>query len=259
MFQHNRRQGWHLLVIGLTMLILLVPLLATFLYSISTSWGATILPDGLSLQWYIQLWSEQRFLLAFGRSLFLCVVSIIVSFLVIVPLAFVMEYRYPQWQKVMDMVILLPFAMPAIVASVGMLQIYSGSPLMGTPWILVGCYFTVVLPFMYRSLVNNLRALGLHDLMDASSLLGASGFQAFMRVVLPNIRKGMASAWFIAFSLLFGEFVFANMLVGTRFETLQIYLFNMRQTSGHFSSAIVISYFLFILLFTLLANRFNKT
>ncbi|NLY65372.1 MAG: ABC transporter permease [Alcaligenaceae bacterium] len=259
MFQHNRKQGWHLLVIGLTMLVLLVPLLATFLYSISTSWGATILPDGLSLQWYIQLWSEQRFLLAFGRSLFLCVVSIIVSFLVIVPLAFVMEYRYPQWQKVMDMVILLPFAMPAIVASVGMLQIYSGSPLMGTPWILVGCYFTVVLPFMYRSLVNNLRALGLRDLMDASSLLGASGFQAFMRVVLPNIRKGMASAWFIAFSLLFGEFVFANMLVGTRFETLQIYLFNMRQTSGHFSSAIVISYFLFILLFTLLANRFNKT
>ncbi|MBV4397124.1 ABC transporter permease [Advenella alkanexedens] len=240
------------------MLILLVPLLATFLYSISTSWGATILPDALSLKWYVQLWSDPRFLMAFGRSVLLCMVSIIVSLLVILPLAFMMEYRYRQWRKIMDLVILLPFAMPPIVATAGLLQIYAGSPMMGTPWILVGCYFTIVLPFMYRSLVNNLRALNLHDLMDASSLLGASSFQAFMQVVLPNIRKGIASAWFIAFSLLFGEFVFANMLVGTRFETLQIYLFNMRQTSGHFTSAIVISYFVFILLFTLLANRFNK-
>lgn len=240
------------------MLILLVPLLATFLYSISTSWGASILPDALSLKWYVQLWSDPRFLMAFGRSVLLCMVSIIVSLLVILPLAFMMEYRYRQWRKIMDLVILLPFAMPPIVATAGLLQIYAGSPMMGTPWILVGCYFTIVLPFMYRSLVNNLRALNLHDLMDASSLLGASSFQAFMQVVLPNIRKGIASAWFIAFSLLFGEFVFANMLVGTRFETLQIYLFNMRQTSGHFTSAIVISYFVFILLFTLLANRFNK-
>ena len=259
MRKQESSQGLHLLVIGVVMLILLVPLLATFLYSISTSWGATILPDALSLKWYGQLWSDPRFLMAFGRSVFLCMASVIVSLLVIVPLAFMMEYRYRQWQKVMDLVILLPFAMPPIVASAGLLQIYSGSPMMGTPWILAGCYFTIVLPFMYRSLVNNLRALNLQDLMDASSLLGASSFQGFMQVVLPNIRKGIASAWFIAFSLLFGEFVFANMLVGTRFETLQIYLFNMRQTSGHFTSAIVISYFVFILLFTLFANRFNKS
>ncbi|MDY0271671.1 MAG: ABC transporter permease [Advenella sp.] len=259
MRKQDSRQGLHLLVIGVVMLTLLVPLLATFLYSISSSWGATILPDALSLKWYVQLWSDPRFLMAFGRSVFLCMASVIVSLLVIVPLAFIMEYRYRQWQKIMDLVILLPFAMPPIVASAGLLQIYSGSPMMGTPWILVGCYFTIVLPFMYRSLVNNLRALNLHDLMDASSLLGASSFQGFVQVVLPNIRKGIASAWFIAFSLLFGEFVFANMLVGTRFETLQIYLFNMRQTSGHFTSAIVISYFVFILLFTLFANRFNKT
>ena len=259
MHKQDSRQGMHLLVIGVVMLILLVPLLATFLYSISTSWGATILPDALSLKWYVQLWSDPRFLMAFGRSVLLCMVSIIVSLLVILPLAFMMEYRYRQWQKIMDLVILLPFAMPPIVATAGLLQIYAGSPMMGTPWILVGCYFTIVLPFMYRSLVNNLRALNLHDLMDASSLLGASSCQGFMQVVLPNIRKGIASAWFIAFSLLFGEFVFANMLVGTRFETLQVYLFNMRQTSGHFTSAIVISYFVFILLFTLFANRFNKS
>ncbi|MDO5679300.1 MAG: ABC transporter permease [Pelistega sp.] len=249
---------YHKSVITIVMLLLLIPLLATLLYSFSAVWGATVLPEKLTLDWYIKLWSDPRFLISFARSIFLCFISIFVSLLVIVPLAFIIEYRYPKWQSMMDIVILLPFAMPPIVASVGLLQIFSGSPIMGTPWILVGCYFTIVLPFMYRSLVNNLRALNLHDLMDAASLLGSSAPQAFMRVVLPNIRKGILSAWFIAFSLLFGEFVFANMLVGTNFETLQVYLYNMRQTSGHFTSAIVISYFLVILILTLLANRFNK-
>lgn len=254
------RKGYvyHQIVVFLVIAILLIPLLATVLYSFSAVWGVTILPDKLTLNWYIKLWSDPRFLLSFTRSLLLCFLSILVSLFVITPLAFIIEYRYPKWQSFMDIVILLPFAMPPIVASVGLLQIFSGSPIMGTPWILVGCYFTIVLPFMYRSLVNNLRALNLHDLMDAASLLGSSAPQAFIRIVLPNIRKGILSAWFIAFSLLFGEFVFANMLVGTHFETLQVYLYNMRQTSGHFTSAIVISYFFVILVFTLLANRFNK-
>jgi putative spermidine/putrescine transport system permease protein len=52
--------------------------------------------------------------------------------------------------------------------------------------------------------------------------------------------------------------VFANLLVGTRYETLQVYLNNMRNSSGHFNSALVISYFFFVLLLTWGANRLNK-
>ena len=55
-----------------------------------------------------------------------------------------------------------------------------------------------------------------------------------------------------------GEFVFANLLVGTRFETLQIYLYNMRSTSGHYTSAVVMSYFLITLILTWIATRFNR-
>ena len=49
-----------------------------------------------------------------------------------------------------------------------------------------------------------------------------------------------------------------HLLVGTRYETLQVYLNNMRNSSGHFNSALVISYFFFVLLFTWAANRLNK-
>ena len=76
--------------------------------------------------------------------------------------------------------------------------------------------------------------------------------------MLPNLKKGLLSAVFISFSILFGEFVFANILVGTRYETIQIYLFNTRQISGHFTSALVMFYFAFIFVFTFIANRIGK-
>lgn len=48
----------------------------------------------------------------------------------------------------MNLLILLPFAVPPVVSSVGLLQIYADGPLpiIGTPWILIGTWFTVVLP-----------------------------------------------------------------------------------------------------------------
>ena len=60
---------YHRVVVWLLFLILLLPLAATLLYSLSTSWSATILPDGLTFKWYLALWSDARFLAAFGQSL----------------------------------------------------------------------------------------------------------------------------------------------------------------------------------------------
>ena len=214
---------YHRSVVWLLFLILLLPLLGTFIYSISSSWSATVLPSGFTFKWYDQLWSDPRFLKAFGQSLLVCVA-------------------------------------PPVVSSVGLLQLYGSGPLqmVGTPWILIGCYFTVALPFMYRAITNNLQAINLRDLMDAAQLLGASTWQAAFLVVLPNLRKGLMVALLLSFSFLFGEFVFANILVGTRYETLQVFLNNMRNSSGHFTSALVISYFLFVLVLTWVATFLNK-
>ncbi|MGH8434764.1 MAG: ABC transporter permease [Pseudomonas sp.] len=251
---------YHRTVVYLLFLILLSPLAGTLLYSLSTSWSATILPDGLTFKWYLALWSDARFLSAFGQSLLVCFGALLLSVLLILPLLFVVHYHFPKLDGLMNILILLPFAVPPVVSSVGLLQIYGSGPLamVGTPWILVGCYFTVALPFMYRAITNNLQAINLHDLMDAAQLLGASTWKAALLVVLPNLRKGLMVSLFLSFSFLFGEFVFANLLVGTRYETLQVYLNNMKNSSGHFNSALVISYFFFVLLFTWAANRLNK-
>ncbi|MBU0901766.1 MAG: ABC transporter permease [Gammaproteobacteria bacterium] len=256
----KRSPLFHQLVVYSLLLILLLPLLGTLIYSLSTSWSASVLPSGLTLKWYLALWSDARFLAAFGRSLLVCVAALALSLVLILPLLFVVSYHFPKLDAVMNVLILLPFAIPPVVSSVGLMQLFAGGPLpiLGTPWILIGCYFTIALPFMYRAISNNLQAINLRDLMDAAHLLGASTWRAAFMVVLPNLRKGLMVSIFLSFSFLFGEFVFANLLVGSRFETLQVYLYNMRNDSGHFTSALVISYFMFVLLMTWAANRLNK-
>ena len=251
---------FHYWVIYTTLGLLALPIIASIIYSLATQWGATILPDGLTFKWYLQLWQDPRFLWAFGRSLLLCFATLFVSLLVILPMALAIFYRLPQLKGLMDLVIIVPFAIPPVVSAVGLLQLFSDDPLplVGTPWILIGTYFTITIPFMYRSLANSLQGINLHDLIDAAHLLGASTLNAFLLIIIPNIRKGLLVSLLISFSFLMGEFVFANMLVGTRYETLQIYLFNMRQTSGHFTSALVMSYFLFTLLLTWFATRLNR-
>ncbi|PSV49370.1 ABC transporter permease [Photobacterium indicum] len=240
--------------------LLAIPVIATLVYSLAQRWGATITPDGFTFDWYLQLWQDPRFLAAFGRSLLLCFISLAVSCALIIPTIFVVFYYFPRLDSWMNLLILLPFAVPPVVSSVGLLQLYADGPIpiVGTPWVLIGTYFTIALPFMYRALANSLQGINLRDLMDAAHLLGASTPRAFVSIVLPNIRKGLLASLFLSFSFLLGEFVFANILVGTRFETLQVYLYNMRQTSGHFTSALVMSYFFFTLFLTWLATRFSR-
>lgn len=255
-----RAKHYHRCVVGGLITLLSIPVLATLLYSFSRNWGATVLPDGLTFDWYVTLWQDPRFLTAFGHSLLISLATLLVGTLIIVPAAFVVFYYFPKLDRWMNILILIQFAVPPVVSSVGLLQIYADGPLplIGTPWVLIGCYFTIVQPFMYRALANGLQGLNVRDLMDAAHLLGASTPSAFLRVILPNIRKGLMASLFLSFSFLLGEFVFANMLVGNRYETLNVYLYSMRSTSGHFTSAVVMSYFMFTLGVTWVATRLSR-
>lgn len=208
---------YHRGVVAALLAVLGISILATALNSVSQHWGATVLPDGLTFDWYLALLHEPRFPAAFGHSLLVSVATLTLATILVVPAAFVVFYYFPQLERWINLLILLQFAVPPVVSSVGLLQLYADGPLplVGTPWMLVGCYFTIVLPFVYRALANSLQGLNVRDLMEAAQLLGANPPRAFLRVILPNLRKALPAALFLSFPLLLGEFVFSNMLVGS--------------------------------------------
>ena len=236
----------HYFIVGIILLFLSIPVLGTILYSFSSSWGATVLPDGLSLKWYNQLFSDTRFILSLQRSLLLAVVSLVISLIVIIPSIVISAYYFPKVLKVIELLSLLPFMVPAVVLAVGLLKVYSGLniTIFGIPIIILGAYFSVAFPFIYRGVKNGLDSLHLQSLVETVNILGGTNLDAFRFVILPNLKKGITSSGILSLAILLGEFMYANLLIGGRYETLQIYLNSMKGKSGHFTSAMVSLFFL---------------
>lgn len=257
MKEHNAK---HYIITALILIYLFLPLAGTFLYSIATEWQTTILPEGITFKWYTQVLSDGRFLASLSRSFLVCVITLIVCLIVMIPTILIIDCYFPQLDKILSFLSMIPFAIPGVVSAVGLLKIYSNGPvpLTGTIWILIGAYFVLTLPYMYRGIKNNMMALDAKGLMEAAELLNANKLQTFVFVILPNIMKGIVVSALLSFSILFGEFVLTNLLAGGNFETVQIYLFNTKNESGHLSSTIVIIYFLFVLIATTIALKLNK-
>ncbi|MBB6669425.1 ABC transporter permease [Cohnella nanjingensis] len=259
------RAGWgHVSLQVLLLVYLLLPLAATGLYAFAKNWQNTLLPKQWTLEWFNAMFTDMRFFIALWNSFYLCAISVALSLVVMLPAVFVLTVYFPKWESFMKGIVVLPYAVPGVVAAVGLIRTYSSGPIeiAGTAYLLIGAYFVAVLPYMYQGLRNSMLTVSAPELMQAAELLGAKPIKAFLTVVFPNILPGVMISTLLSFSVLFGEFVLTNMLVGAHIPTIQVYLYQRSGESGHLSSAIGITYFVFILLLSMvllkLGRRLNR-
>lgn len=248
---------FNIIMLFLIGIYLALPILATALYAFSTEWNKTILPEGLTFEWIRTLFQDTRFIEAFGRSVLLSGGAVLISVLCIIPAVFVIVLYFPSLEKWFQASIVMVYAFPGVILSVGLIRFYSGTSL---PMIVavLGVYVISVLPYMYQGTRNSLRNVQGRQLMDAAELLGASKLEAFRKVLLPAVYPGLFVSALLSFSILFGEFVLINLVVGARFETVQIYLMAKLSKSGHIASAIVFIYIMLMGALTLVIARLSK-
>ncbi|HYZ60995.1 MAG TPA: ABC transporter permease subunit, partial [Acetobacteraceae bacterium] len=233
------------LLIGAVSALLLLPVVAVVVSALATDWYSGLVPAGLTLRWFAQVLNEKAFQSALARSLFIAAGSVALQLLVSVPAILAAHCYLPWLDRWMERLMVLPYALPQVVLVVGLLGIYASDPvvLIGTPWILLLGYLPLAFPLLYLPLKNNLRALPVHELLDAGHLVGAGDLVIARRVLLPCVAPGLVVGLSMVFALGFAEFVFANMLVGGNFQTLAIYLFGQRQKVGQVTAVIVVIYF----------------
>lgn len=253
-------RGKHIVISVLLAIYLLLPLAGTLLYSLAGKWSSTILPESWTLSWYAALFQDTRYLEALGRSIFVISCSVLLSLVIMLLAIFVVTIYFPDKEKYLKVVSMIPYGVPGVVMAIGLINIYSSSSisLTGTPWILIGTYAVIIMPFVYQGIRNSLYTVNATELIQAAELLGATKVQAVFSVVLPNIIKGVLTAALLSIAMLFGEFALANLLVGGQYETLQIYLYQQLSKNGHVTSAIVISYYVIIMIVTALLIQFQQ-
>lgn len=227
------------LVIGGFLFYMLLPIVATYAFSIATRWDRTILPEGLTFDWYQVAFADKWFTIVFKNSLVLSISTVIASIVIIVPTAYWVHLRVPKARPILDLISTLPFAIPGVVLALGLIRLYAQPPhmLARTPAMLVAAYVIFTMPFMYRPVVNSLEAVNIRVLTEASQSLGASWLRTFWQVILPNILPGILSGGLLVFATIFGEFTIATFLVGARYKTFPMQLVYFTRRDGRIASA----------------------
>ena len=227
------------LVIGAFLFYMLLPIVATYAFSIATRWDRSILPEGLTFDWYKAAFTDKWFTIVFKNSLVLSISTVIASVLVIVPTAYWVHLRIPKARPILDLISTLPFAIPGIVLALGLIRLYARPPLMlaRTPAMLVAAYIIFTMPFMYRPVANSLEAVDIRTLTEAAQSLGSSWGRTFREVILPNILPGILSGGLLVFATIFGEFTIATFLVGARYKTFPMQLVYFTRRDGRIASA----------------------
>ncbi len=233
---------WRIIALALFLTFMIVPFLATVLFSISVRWDRTIFPEGLTLDWWDKVTSRSAFETTLTNSFAVSFATVIALALLVTPTAYWAHLRVPRGKPLMEFMTIIPFGVPGVVLALSLIRFYSSVPLplINTPNILVAACMVISLPFMYRPVANALDAIDVEVLTEAAQSLGASWGQTMRRVIVPNIMPGIISGCLLVFSTVFAEFTLANLLIGTRFKTFPIYLVEFTRFDGRQASALAV-------------------
>jgi sulfate transport system permease protein len=117
----------------------------------------------------------------------------------------------------------LPFALPTIVASLILIELWGRNSPVGIDFaltrlaIVVALCF-VTLPFVVRAVQPLLIEMD-RDMEEAAASLGAGGFTIFRRIIFPNLLPGLAAGVGLAFARALGEYGSVLLFAGGKPDT----------------------------------------
>ena len=161
-----------------------------------------------------------------GNSLIICVITVVIVLVLLLPTMLLVELRFPRWRRVLEFICIIPITIPTVVLVVGFVPVYSAvvGVFGSAPWTLAFAVGVIVLPYAYRPIASNMAALDLIVLSEAALSLGASWGSVLGRVILPNLRRGIFSASFITIAVVLGEYTIATFLSRNVFQTALVQL-----------------------------------
>jgi putative spermidine/putrescine transport system permease protein len=215
--RRRRRPGgswWAWLVLLLAATFFVVPLIATFEFSLR--------PEPPTRA-YANVLADDRFFSQLGYSFVAGLITIVLSLALIVPTAYWVRLRLPRLRPVVEFVTLLPFVLPPIVLAYGLVRFYSRQPLVltgteqGSDLLLIAAYVVLSLPYMYRAVDNGLAAMDVRVMTEAAQSLGAGWGRILWSVIFPNLRTAALSGAFLTLAIVIGEFTIASALARDAF------------------------------------------
>lgn len=230
-------------LIILFLLYMLVPIAATYVFSLAVRWDRTILPEGYTVEWYQTAFVHPYFLSTLRNSFIVAFSAVLVGLILVGPTTYWVYARLPAGKALLDVLTILPFGIPGVVLALALIRVYVFPPVARSPFLLIGASVIFSMPFMYRPISTSLGAISVNSLTEAAQSLGAGTGYILRRVIIPNIMPGILSGSLLVFSTVFAEFTLANLITGARFKTFPLLLVEFTRKDGRVAAALsVISF-----------------
>ena len=209
-----KKKKWPFIYVAVITILTYIPILLTVVYSFNAS-KLTSVWEGLSLKWYRELFRDRDLGEALINSLILAVLSCTFAVLIGTSGALGMSRRKRKLNEAVAYVSTLPIMIPEIILGMVFLSVFS---LMGLPFgmvTLVIAHTTFCVPYIFTMVRARLVGMD-HSLEEAALDLGASKWQVFRDVILPQILPAILSGVLLAFAMSFDDLAFFTHLLNRR-------------------------------------------
>ncbi|MCJ8015136.1 ABC transporter permease [Paenibacillus sp. KQZ6P-2] len=208
----------------LMMIFIYVPILVIIVYSfnntrLSGEW------KGFTFEWYTSLLKDRHVMEALTNTLTVAVISTLAATLLGTLAALSLRNLNKRWKGGINGLMYLPVVIPDIIMGLSLLVLFSQMhvPLGKTTVIIAHITFSI----SYVYVVVNARLAGMgRQLEEAASDLGATSWQTFRHVTLPQISPGIIAGALIAFTMSLDDFMVSFFVSGPSSTTLPIYIYS---------------------------------
>ncbi|MEB2847263.1 ABC transporter permease subunit [Rhizobiales bacterium RZME27] len=209
------------ITLGLVITFLIGPFLIIVAASFSAGETLAFPPQGFSLRWIAKVFTVESFRDSFYMSMFLAIGGTLVALILGIPASYALSrYKLPGAETIRT-IVSAPIIVPGIIVGLSLLRYIVVPFQVGITLALFLAHTALILPYAVRVVsasLGNLRS----DIEEAAVLLGSSRLGAFFRVVLPNIRGGIMSAFILGFVTSFNQVPVSLFLSGPGVRTLPV-------------------------------------
>jgi putative spermidine/putrescine transport system permease protein len=207
-------------------LFLHFPIGLIVLYAFTTQESAfKFPPPGLTTEWFrVALEERPDLWRALSLSLQVAIVATLIA-VVLGSLTALAIYRSRFFGKeTISFLVILPIALPGIVSGIALRSAIGLAELPFSYWTIVIGHATFCVVVVYNNVIARLRRSGWSQI-EASMDLGATSFQTFRHIMLPNLGSALLAGAMLAFALSFDEIIVTTFTAGQQ-TTLPIWIFS---------------------------------
>lgn len=213
--------------VGMALLLVFfyAPILFMIIFSFNSSKSLTHF-TGFSLRWYEAMLKNHGMMESLYVTIVIALLATIISTIIGTITAIGLSKSKKVLRAFISQVNDFPIMNPEIVTAIGLMLLFITFQIEKGFVTLLLAHIAFCIPYVILSIMPKIKSLD-PNLADAAMDLGATPWQALVKVIVPQIMPGIVSGALIAFTMSFDDFVISYFVTGQGVKNLSIMVYTM--------------------------------